>query len=99
MTLTAAQEHGARDRLGLTHEQTDRAAWAVGADGSVVGGARAMGLTVAVARRSRWPLLPWRVPAVPWLLDRVYEVIAANRRRLPGVTPFCVEQPDACEPS
>ena len=41
---------------------------------------------------------PWRVPGFPWLLDRIYEFVAANRRRLPGVTPYCVEHPDACDP-
>jgi len=87
-----------RRRLGLAVEQTERAAWTVGADGSVVGGARAIALAFAVAMRSRVPLWPWQVPGAPWLLDRVYEFIAANRRRLPGTTPFCVEHPDACEP-
>jgi len=98
LTLAAAQEHGVRDRLGLSPEQTERAAWTVAADGTVVGGARAIALAVAVAMRSRVPLWPWRIPGVPWLLDRVYELVAANRQRLPGTTPFCVEVPDACEP-
>ena len=36
--------------------------------------------------------------ADPSLLDRLYVLVASVRRRLPGVTPFCVEQPEACEP-
>lgn len=94
----AGQQHGVRERFGLTVEQTDRAAWAIGADGTVVGGARAIALVVAVAARSRTPLWPWRVRGLPSLLDRLYELVASVRRRLPGVTPFCVEQPEACEP-
>ena len=96
--MTAAQEHGARRRLGLTAEQTDVAAWTVAADGTVVGGARAIALALAIARQSRVPMWPWRVPGAPWLLDRLYSGVAAARRRLPGVTPFCVEHPDVCEP-
>lgn len=64
-----------------------------------MGGARAIALAVAVAWRSRVPLWPWRVPGLPALADLAYGVVAANRHRLPGVTPFCVEHPDACEPS
>ena len=95
--MAASQQHGVRDRTGLTVEQTERAAWTVGADGSVVGGARSIALALAVAWRSRLPLLPWRVPGVPWLLDRIYEFVARHRRRLPGTTPWCVEYPDDCD--
>ena len=69
----------------------------MGADGSVVGGSRSIALALAVAWRSRLLLLPFRLPGVPWLLDRIYELVARNRRRLPGDTPWCVEHPDECE--
>jgi predicted DCC family thiol-disulfide oxidoreductase YuxK len=40
--------------------------------------------------------VPWsvlgrlaRVPGLAWLVDRLYEVVSANRHRLPGGTPAC----------
>lgn len=87
-----------RERTGLTEQQTDRAAWTV--DGEVrVGGPRAVGLFAAVAWNTSLPLLIWRLPLVPWLLDRIYEWIARHRGSFPGQTPWCVEHQDACEPA
>lgn len=88
-----------RDEFGLSDEETDRAAWTAGADGTVVGGARGIALAVAVATQSRLPLVPWRLPGMPWVLDQAYAVVAANRHRLPGTTPYCVEHPDECHPA
>lgn len=89
------------ERTGLTAHQVEVAVWAVSDElGVKVGGARAVALAMAVARSARWPLLPWRRPArwfgVPWLADRVYAVVAANRHRLPGVTPWCTAHPGDC---
>lgn len=98
MEVVASQAQGVRTRTGLSEAQTEAAAWAV-AESGVVGGARSMALTLAVAWQTRLPMLPWHVPGMPWLLDRLYEFIARNRRRLPGDTPWCVEHADDCEPS
>lgn len=95
--MVAAQAFGVRERTGLSHEQTDRAAWAV-ADGVQAGGPSAVALFLAVAWNSRIPMLPWRMPGMPWVLGRLYELIANNRRHLPGATPWCVAHPDACDP-
>ena len=68
-----------------------------------VGGARAIGLAIAVGRDARWPTLPWKLPfrliGLPWVLDRLYELVARYRNRLPGETPWCVEHPGECSPS
>lgn len=93
----AAQAHGVHARTGLTAAQTERAAWTVTGDVRA-GGPRAVGLFLAVAWNSRLPLLAWRVPGAPWLLDRIYEWIARNRHRFPGQTPWCNEHPEACDP-
>jgi predicted DCC family thiol-disulfide oxidoreductase YuxK len=53
---------------------------------------------LAVAWNSRLPLLPWKVPGMPWLLDRAYEMIAKNRYRFPGDTPWCVANDGGCTP-
>jgi predicted DCC family thiol-disulfide oxidoreductase YuxK len=83
------------ERTGLTTAQTDAAAWAIAGDVRV-GGARAIALVLAVASSSRIPMLPFRVPGAGWILDRVYEWIAAHRSRLPGDTPWCQAHPQEC---
>ncbi len=95
--MVAAQAHGVRERTGLSVDQTGRAAWSVWADGAV-GGPRAVAMGLAVAWGSRLPLVAWKVPGVGWLLDGLYEWVARHRRRIPGMTPWCVEHPDECEP-
>ena len=83
-------------RTGVTWDEAERAAWTVLDDGTKVGGARAIALALEVGRDARWPTLPWKVPGAPWLLDRMYQLIAANRHRLPGATPWCVAHPNEC---
>ena len=93
----ASQAHGVRERTHLTDDQTERAAWTVAGDVRA-GGPRGVALFLAVAWGSTLPLLPWRIPLVPVVLDRLYEVIARNRARFPGETPWCLAHPDACSP-
>jgi predicted DCC family thiol-disulfide oxidoreductase YuxK len=97
--VRAGQTAGTRDLTGLTEQQTDAAAWTVTPEGVAVGGARAVALYTAVAWNSKLPLLPWKVPGVPWLLDRLYELIARNRHRLPGMSPWCSEHDGECDPA
>lgn len=94
--MVASQAHGVRERTGLTRAQAEVAAWVVAESGVTVGGARAIGLAVAVAWQRRFVLWPWKVPGVPWLLDRCYDGVARVRRRLPGTTPWCVAHPGQC---
>jgi predicted DCC family thiol-disulfide oxidoreductase YuxK len=35
---------------------------------------------------------------MPWLLDRAYEMIAQNRYRFPGDTPWCEANDGGCTP-
>jgi predicted DCC family thiol-disulfide oxidoreductase YuxK len=81
----------------LTRTQTDSAAWAV-ADDARVGGARAIGLVLAVAWNWRVPILVFGIPGAGWILDRVYAQISAHRSRLPGDVPWCRAHPDECVP-
>jgi predicted DCC family thiol-disulfide oxidoreductase YuxK len=83
------------ERTGLSREEATAAAWTI-ADGTKVGGPRAVALMLAVAWQSRVPLLPFRVPGVGRLLDAVYTLIATNRHRFPGTTPWCVEHGGEC---
>jgi predicted DCC family thiol-disulfide oxidoreductase YuxK len=90
--IAASQAPGVRERFGLSVVETDAAAWAVTFDGRRVGGARAIGLALAVARGSRVPILPWRIPGMPWLLDRIYDFVSRHRRWFPGETPWCEDR-------
>ena len=65
----------------------------------MVAGSLKKKLMLAVAWNSKIPLLPFRLPGVPSLLDRLYELIASNRQRLPGETPWCLAHPGECVPS
>ncbi|MDX2378182.1 MAG: DUF393 domain-containing protein [Acidimicrobiia bacterium] len=90
--IAASQAPGVRDRFGLSVAETDAVAWTVTLDGGRVGGARAIGLALAVATGSRVPLLAWRVPGMPWLLDRIYDFVARHRTWFPGETPWCEDR-------
>ncbi len=96
--MVAAQALGVRERTGLTADQTERAAWTVSGD-VVAGGPRGVALMLAVAWNSKLPLLVFKVPGLGWVLDRLYEWIAANRGRFPGETPWCVAHPEECDPT
>jgi predicted DCC family thiol-disulfide oxidoreductase YuxK len=93
--IVGAQTDAGR-RCGLSRAETDAAAWAV-AEGVRVGGARAIGLALAVARGSRWPVLPWSVPGMPWVLDRAYAFVADHRHWFPGDVPWCEARPGECD--
>ena len=107
LDIVASQQHGGLGDTGVTGDEAEVAAWTVAAwtvagDGPdepgrvKVGGARAIALALAVARGRAWPTWPWKVPGAPWVLDRAYALVAHNRHRLPGVTPWCVEHDGAC---
>lgn len=64
--------------------------------GGKVGGARAIGLALAVGRGARWPIVAWKLPLLPWVLDRAYGFVADHRRWFPGETPWCERHPDQC---
>jgi predicted DCC family thiol-disulfide oxidoreductase YuxK len=80
--------------LGLTRQQCEaKLQW--------VDGGRTSSGHEAVARLLLGSALPWRplgalllVPPVSWLAARVYDLIAANRGRMPGGTPACALPPD-----
>jgi len=59
-------------------------------------GASAIAVAVAVALGTRIPLLPWRLPVLPGVLERVYARIADNRRRFRGNDPWCAQHPEHC---
>lgn len=93
--LVPSQGEGVLERTGVTQQEAELAAWALG-DDVRVGGARAIALALAVARQSRWPRWPWRIPGMPWILDRVYRFVANHRSWFPAETPWCEQYPGEC---
>ncbi len=77
-------------KLGLTPEQAAAALQWVARDGTVRSGHEAVAATLKSAGSG------WRIagrvillPGISWLAAKLYRLVAANRRRLPGGTPAC----------
>lgn len=81
---------------GLTVEACRKAAWAVTPEGHRYGGAEAVNVAAAVALGTKLPFAFYRLPLIGYTQDRVYDWIAANRRRLPGDEPHCSQHPGDC---
>ena len=102
MTVVPYQKLGVPGSAGLSIEQCKRAAWAVeprevcGEVRSHYRGAAAINASLAVALDVRFPLSFYNLPAVGWFQDRLYDLVAANRRRLPGDMPYCKAHPEEC---
>ncbi|MEM8621186.1 MAG: DCC1-like thiol-disulfide oxidoreductase family protein [Actinomycetota bacterium] len=94
--IVPSRRPGVLQRTGVTAEQASASVWTVADDSTVVGGPAAIALAIAIGRQQRWPLWPFAVPGVQWLLDRIYAAIAANRGRFPGETPWCEQHPEHC---
>lgn len=81
--------------LGTTRARAEREVVWVGTDGRISGGAAAV---ADLLRSARFPFsLVGRalgLPVVRTLAALVYRVVAANRSRLPGMTPACQLPPD-----
>ena len=93
------QQPGVPEAAGLTYAEAESTVWAIGADGTRYSGAEAINATLAVALGWPWLLRLYRIPWVGHLQDRLYDWIAANRHRFPGLTPTC-EHPNAdCGPT
>lgn len=100
VTVVPYQKPGVPASAGLTVEQCEKAAWAVG-PGEASGrrcwrGAGAINASLAVALGVRLPLSFYELPGVSLLQKRVYGLIAANRGRLPGDEPYCDQRPEEC---
>lgn len=64
-------------------------AWALTEDGRREAGAQAATLIASVLMNKRWPVTVGRLPGVRHALAFGYRVIAKNRYRFPGDTPYC----------
>jgi predicted DCC family thiol-disulfide oxidoreductase YuxK len=88
------QRPGVPESLGLTREQCAASVHWRGEQGQRAEGAEAIAAALAVALRSELPpqLYARTAPAQRAL----YRWVAANRHRLPGITPWCQRYPHDC---
>jgi predicted DCC family thiol-disulfide oxidoreductase YuxK len=91
------QRPGIPESLGLTREQCAASVQWRGADGARAQGAEAIAAALSVALKSDLPRRLYQRTAVPQ--HALYELVARNRHRLPGVTPGCPRYPHDCTPS
>ncbi len=102
VTVVPYQKSGVPDWAGLTVEQCEKAAWAV-EPGEVSGrprrrwrGAGAINASLAVALGVRLPLSFYELSGINSLQERVYDLVVANRDRIPGEEPHCDQHPEEC---
>src|SRR5699024_10326785 len=88
------QAPGAPESVGSTEEECLNSLRWRGADGTLLSGAAAANAAVGTALGSRLPIRLYRLTS--GTQDRVYDWVAANRHRLPGMRPHCESEPGAC---
>lgn len=90
------QHRASRAAHRLSLAECEAVAWAFAAGGRRFRGAGAIAALAATLYRSRWPLLLYALPGCRQGLDWLYALVAANRSRLPGATPYCERRPEHC---
>ena len=88
------QRPGVPELIGCSQEQCKKALQWRGVEGQRAQGAEAIAAALAVALDSSLPIKVHRRTATAQ--DRLYDLVARNRHRLPGVTPWCQRYPDDC---
>lgn len=96
VTAVPFQKPGVPEAAGLTIEQCEQAAWAVEPDGRLHRGAGAVNAALAWALGVPALLRLYQMPVLRQIQDAVYDWVAANRERLPGVIPYCQQHPEEC---
>lgn len=90
------QSPGAPASIGATEEQCSQAVQWLGSDGRHHSAAAAVNAALSAALGTRLPL--WLHAATRPVQDRIYDWVANNRSRLPGMAPHCTEYPEDCAP-
>jgi predicted DCC family thiol-disulfide oxidoreductase YuxK len=96
VTAVPFQKSGIPASVGLTLEECKASAWAIAPEGERYRGAEAMNALVACALGTALPLLLYNLPGIRQMQDFIYSLIASNRSRLPGDTPYCAQHPAEC---
>lgn len=82
---------------GVTPAKCLRSVWAIADDGTIATGSDAAGLILTALVRNHWPYRICRLPMIRQALSLGYRLIAKNRRKLPGETPWCQQHPEDCD--
>jgi predicted DCC family thiol-disulfide oxidoreductase YuxK len=96
VTAVPFQKSGIPASVGLTLEECKASAWAIAPEGERYRGAEAVNALVACAIGTALPLLLYNLPGIRQMQDFIYFLIASNRSRLPGDTPYCAQHPAEC---
>ena len=102
MTVVPYQKHCVPASAGLSAEDCEKAAWAYEPGEKPDKprrrwrGAGAINASLAVALGTRLPLSFYELPIIGPLQHRAYDLIAANRGKIPGDEPYCEQYPEEC---
>ena len=96
ITLVPFQKPGHPESVCLTYEQCEQTVWAITPDGCSYGTAQAVNLIFATILGSPLPLWLYAIPGIRQLQERGYRLVATNRHRFPGDTPYCEQHPEEC---
>jgi predicted DCC family thiol-disulfide oxidoreductase YuxK len=96
VTAVPFQKSGIPASVGLTLEECKASAWAIAPDGERYRAAEAVNALVAAALGTALPLYLYYLPGIRQLQDFIYSVVASNRSRLLGDTPYCTQHPAEC---
>lgn len=81
---------------GVTPTQCLRAVWAIADDGTIAKGSDAAMLILSAIINNWWPYRFGRLPGIQQIMQWVYNLVADNRRKFPGETPWCQQHPEEC---
>lgn len=102
VTAVPYQKPGVPAAAGLNVKQCQEAAWAIepeeasGKTPRRYRGAAAINASLTVALGVRLSLSFYQLLGLGRLQERLYDLVAANRHRLPGDVPYCKSHPEEC---
>jgi|SRR5581483_8467248 predicted DCC family thiol-disulfide oxidoreductase YuxK len=88
------QRPGVPESIGATPSECEQSLQWRGPDSARLEGAAAVNAAFGTAVGTSLPLALYRRSA--GLQERLYRLVADNRRRLPGVSPWCARHPEDC---
>ncbi|HTK63479.1 MAG TPA: DCC1-like thiol-disulfide oxidoreductase family protein [Pseudonocardia sp.] len=88
------QRPGVPESIGATPSECAESLQWRGPDSRRLEGAAAVNAALGTAVGTGLPLAVYR--RTSGIQDRLYRLVAENRRRLPGVSPWCAEHPEDC---
>ena len=98
ITPVPCQGKDVTTRFGVSRAECESSVWTMNSIGERQAEGQAVVLVLAVLWNQPWLVTFGRLPGIRLALNLGYHLIAKNRGRLPGVTPWCVVHPDVCLP-